>query len=313
MEHTQQLELIDKLLLHLERGTTASADVIRGAEISVYSNGDLLALEKQKFFREWPLVAAMTADIPNAGDFLTQDILGSPVLLIRGHDGIARSFLNVCRHRGARVESEPCGSRKMFSCPFHAWGYNTRGELVGLPHRETFGNLDISGLGLTSLPTIERYGLIWLRLDPNASTIDIDAYLGGLAPELEAWNISEAAVVGRDRFESKMNWKLAIDTFGETYHFEVLHKRTVNQGFFSNVQLYDTFERNHRMVFAGRGLRDLANQPRQEWQLRPNSLLAYYLFPNTQLLIQRGGISLFRIFPLGDDPHTCVTELTFYA
>jgi hypothetical protein len=51
MEHTQQLELIDKLLLHLERGTTASADVIRGAEISVYSNGDLLALEKQKGVR----------------------------------------------------------------------------------------------------------------------------------------------------------------------------------------------------------------------------------------------------------------------
>lgn len=313
MDHARQTEIIERLLTHVEQRTTAMTDVVRGVEISTYSSPELLAQEKQRFFREWPLVAGLSVDLAKPGDFLTQDMMGVPLLLVRGRDGVARAFVNVCRHRGAKVEGAACGSKKLFSCPFHAWGYDTEGALAAVPHGEAVGEIDRAALGLTPLPVAERHGLIWVRLDPGGADFDIDDHLGGLGLELAGWRLDEAALAGHDRFENGMNWKFAVDTFGETYHFEVLHKDSVNLGFFSNTQLYDIFGRNHRMVFAGRDIESLKDQPRQAWDLRPHSLLAYYLFPNTQLLIQRGGISLFRIFPAGDDPQRCVTDLRFYA
>jgi phenylpropionate dioxygenase-like ring-hydroxylating dioxygenase large terminal subunit len=313
MEHAQQVELIDQLLLYLDEGRTAQADAVRGVEVAAYYDPALQEEESQVFFREHPLVAALSADIARPGDFLTQELLDTPVLLVRGRDGVARAFVNACRHRGARVEGAPCGSRKLFSCPFHAWGYDTEGRLAAVPHEQAFGVVDKAALSLTPLPTAERYGIIWVLLQPNGPNFEIDSYLGGLAPELASWELDQAEVVARDRLPARMNWKLAVDTFGETYHFDVLHKESVHQAFHANVQLYEIFGRNHRMVFAGKGLETLKDQPRDSWRLRPQSLVVYYLFPNTQLIVQRRGVSLFRIFPNGADPHASTTEMTFYA
>ncbi len=313
MNHQTEVDILTRLLAHLEMGTTASADRVRGAEISVYSSADLLTQEKLVMFSGYPLVAGLSADLPSPGAFLTQQLLGTPVLVVRGADGRVRAFVNVCRHRGAMVENALCGVRKLFTCPFHGWSFDAEGRLVGMPHRETFGDIEKSTLNLTPLPVQEKYGIIWLKLAPNGNSFEIDDQLAGLGEELEGLGLNSAALVGRDHLANKMNWKFAIDTFGETYHFAVLHKDSVNKSFHSNVQLYDIYGRNHRMVFAGRGIEKLREKPESDWSLRPNSLLAYYLFPNTQLLIQRGGISLFRIFPDGDDPQKCVTEFSFYA
>ena len=53
---------------------------------------------------------------------------------------------------------------------------------------------------------------------------------------------------GNTTFDHAMNWKLAIDTFGETYHFNTLHRDTLAQDFYGNAQMYDRYERNHRMM-----------------------------------------------------------------
>jgi phenylpropionate dioxygenase-like ring-hydroxylating dioxygenase large terminal subunit len=313
MHRQQQIALAERLIGHVDTKTTAQTDRVRGVEISAYFEPDLLRREKETLFRQWPLVAGLSADIPNVGDFRTLEMLETPVLLVRGRDAKARAFVNVCRHRGAMVEGQACGNRKLFSCPFHAWGYNTEGELAAIPHAESFGAVDKRTLALTPLPLAEKYGLVWVLLQPNGAPFEIDDYLGGLQHELAGWDLGRSVVAGRDRLHNRMNWKFAIDTFGETYHFESLHKATVNMVFHSNTQLYDIFGRNHRMVFAGREIESLKHVPKEQWDIRLHSLLAYYLFPNTQLLVQRGGISLFRIFPAGDDPQSCITDLTFYG
>ena len=106
------------------------------------------------------------------------DIAGRPIVVIRGDDGRVRTFLNVCRHRGARVADEHCGSARRLTCPYHAWSYDRQGELVGVPGRETFGDVDATGL--VELPTEERVGAVFAVLDPEA-TLDLDAWLGGMA------------------------------------------------------------------------------------------------------------------------------------
>lgn len=36
------------------------------------------------------------------------DIGGAPLIVVHERDGIVRAFHNVCRHRGARLVTEPC-------------------------------------------------------------------------------------------------------------------------------------------------------------------------------------------------------------
>lgn len=313
MQHERQLEIIDALMDLVDRGETARTDRLRFNDLSVYTDPDLLAREREVFFRQWPLVAALSADLPRPGAYVAQTMLETPVLIARGRDGVARAFVNACRHRGARIVEPGCGARNLFSCPFHAWSYTPEGRLAAAPHADSFGDLDSAQFSLTPLPLVERYGIIWVRLQPRGDAFDVDDYLGGLGPELEGWRLADGPRVGETEIECGINWKFAIDTFGETYHFETLHRDSVNNIFHSNRQLYDIYGRNHRMVFVARTIDELRNRPRADWRVRPHSLFAYYLFPNTQLLIQRSGASLFRIFPDAERPDRSVTRHAFYT
>ena len=50
------------------------------------------------------------------------------VIVVRGRDGELRAFLNVCRHRGARLCSEMTGKLKgSIQCHYHAWTYGLDG------------------------------------------------------------------------------------------------------------------------------------------------------------------------------------------
>ena len=109
-----------------------------------------------------------------------------------------------------------------------------------------------------------------------------------------------------------MNWKLAIDTFGETYHFGVLHKNTLANDFYANVQLYDRFKRNHRMALCLKNIDTLREVPRESWDVRQAALPVYYLFPNVQLITGMGGPTLVRVYPDGPNPRQSHSQIDFY-
>jgi hypothetical protein len=91
-----------------------------------------------------------------------------------------------------------------------------------------------------------------------------------------------------------------------------LHRNTLAAIYHSNVTSYETFARNHRMVFAARSINELQNAPEREWQLRPHSTIAYYIFPNTQLLVSRQNISMYRMFPDPDRPDWSLVYQSVY-
>jgi phenylpropionate dioxygenase-like ring-hydroxylating dioxygenase large terminal subunit len=109
-----------------------------------------------------------------------------------------------------------------------------------------------------------------------------------------------------------MNWKLAIDTFGETYHFNTLHKDTLANDFYGNAQMYDTHGRNHRMMLCLRNIDTLRNQPEKDWNVLLAALPIYYIFPNIQLILGQEGPTLVRVYPDGDNPHQSFSKINFY-
>lgn len=155
----------------------------------------------------------------------------SPILATRDERGVFRAFLNSCRHRGALVENEERGTRRRFTCPFHAWSYDASGTLVGLPNTNHFGTVDPACLWLVPLPAEERHGLLFVHPSPDG-VIDIDELLGAwFDDEFPTWNFGELVPLTHDRYDTACNWKLAMDTFGETYHFTSLHRNTLANSF----------------------------------------------------------------------------------
>jgi len=144
------------------------------------------------------------------GDFVTHDLSGAPLLVVRGDDGQVSAFLNVCRHRGTRVEQLPCGSgKKAFVCPYHSWSYARDGHLLGIPHQEGFGGIDKTERGLVRLPAGEAAGLVFVRASRAVSEVDAQldarAFLGPLAADLEGFGLPRAHVYDARSYTKEMN------------------------------------------------------------------------------------------------------------
>jgi hypothetical protein len=104
-------DIQQRLVAHLAAGrTTDMSEAFLELRASIYSDEDRFRAERQKLFESLPLVAGLSCDIPNAGDTLTFDEVGPPILIVRGKDGVVRAFLNRCRHRAARLVDD-CGHR----------------------------------------------------------------------------------------------------------------------------------------------------------------------------------------------------------
>ncbi len=153
--------------------------------------------------------------------------------------------------------------------------------------------------------------MLWVHPKVDGE-LDIDELLGGLGEELEAYNFAELVHSADDTYDHAMNWKLAIDTFGETYHFSALHKDSLFPVFHGNVQAYDTYGRNHRMGLCQRGIDDLRNLPESEWNLHKAVFPVYYLFPNVQINVGGDSVTLVRVYPDADNPHNSWSKISFH-
>ena len=114
-----------------------------------YTDPTIFEQEQARIFEAYWFAAARTADIEGPGSFQTVDVGRENVLLVRGRDRKLRAFLNVCRHRGARVcmEQSGTGQRKL-QCGYHAWTYSLDGALVAAPNLTQMDDVDRSHTGI---------------------------------------------------------------------------------------------------------------------------------------------------------------------
>lgn len=305
-----QISEARKLLHYLDERTTALADDVYRNPVSSYTCPQQLERERELFFRKGAFCVGLSALLPKPGDWMTHDYAGVPILLARAQDGALGAFLNVCRHRGARIAEGSGNGRRDFSCPYHGWCYGLDGALVARPDERSFAAAERATHGLTRLPVAEKYGLIWVSPDPNRR-IDVDALLGGLVPDLAAYHLDTYHHYATRVMHRKMNWKLGVDTFGETYHLQHLHPTTVDHLFYSNRCTFDAFGPNHRMVAARKTMDVLRGVPEGEWDVLDNTVTICVLFPNTVFTYQRDHVETWHFFP-GDTVDDCTLYLSLY-
>jgi carnitine monooxygenase subunit len=273
-----------------------------------------------------PQLVGYASELPRPGTYCTKTAMDRSILLTRASDGSVHAFENVCLHRQSRIVSD-CGSARRLACPYHSWTYDLEGNLVGVPGKEGFPDIINSRVvplrfarevppallpagrsgpaKLTELPATECAGFLWISLDPNRS-LDIPAYLGPLADELESWGIGQWSPLGEKVLDCPINWKLAIDTFAENYHFATVHKTTFATIARSNCTVFDSFGQHHRLVFPLNGILDLEDVPEEQWDPLQNMVVIYALFPNIVLSCTIANGELFRIYPC-DVPGRSIT------
>ena len=312
MEHKKQVEILTEVMRQLDKGDTADAGCHYQLSTSTYTCPDLAQREYRDLFQGHPQMIGLSKDLPEPGSYLTLDDFGTPILATRDKNGKFRALLNACRHRSVKVASEERGKKSVFMCPFHHWSYANTGDLINIPDESHFGSIDKACSGLIELPSLEHNGMLWVH--PSASgKIDINKIMGAkLSKELESFDLSNYHYAGGRTIDKKLNWKLANDTFGETYHFGKLHKNTINEIYQGNNLHFEEFGRNHRFVTANRGIDQVRQLPESEWDITQGTFVLYYLFPNIQVVIESQTITLIRIYPDKNNPGRSVSKVSFY-
>lgn len=186
-----------------------------------YRNATMFALEQDLLWRRSWLFAAHESDLARPGSYSTFERSGAPIVLVRGDDGMIRAFYNSCRHRGAPVVREPCGTARRLTCQYHSWSYDLSGALKAVPDARSFPGLDQGSLGLVPVRCETWEGWVFVNEDPHAQPL-VD-FLGPLCDQMVEVNGPSLRRVGTQLHTVEANWKAVVDAFLEVYHIRTVH------------------------------------------------------------------------------------------
>ncbi|PWE27647.1 Rieske (2Fe-2S) protein [Pararhodobacter marinus] len=303
----ETMDLARRAVTHYVNRTTDQAPDTYALDVSAYTDPDRYRHEVERVFREQPLALVLSIEIATPNSYRATEVCGTPVIVTRDGEGKAHAFLNACRHRGAPVCADGRGEARQFSCPYHAWVYDTKGALVSMYGGKTFGDVDIEKMGLRELPCVEKAGLVWVCLTPGKS-FDIDEWLGDFAAELETLDLGNWYLYDQRDLPGP-GWKVAWDGYLEAYHHNTLHAETVGKYTVGNLMLHDTYGPHQRIVFGRKSLKEIARKPETAWADPSEHIrLIHSVFPNTSISGVVGDHALVsQVFP-GPNPDSTLTR-----
>jgi phenylpropionate dioxygenase-like ring-hydroxylating dioxygenase large terminal subunit len=191
---------------------------------SVYTDPGFLALEQERIFRREWLCAGRAEALPDPGDYMTMQVAGEPVIVLRDRDGQLRAMSNVCRHRMSTL-LEGRGNTRAIVCPYHAWTYNLDGSLRGAAAMGQNASFCKDNIRLPAIRCEVWQGWILVSLNPDAappaqSLHEVDALVGHL-------DMSGYRETFREEFRWVTNWKVLAENFMESYHLPACHAGTI--------------------------------------------------------------------------------------
>jgi phenylpropionate dioxygenase-like ring-hydroxylating dioxygenase large terminal subunit len=191
---------------------------------AVYTSPEFLALEQKHVFAQDWLCAGRAESLPDAGDYLTMEIAGEPVVVLRDRDGAIRAMSNVCRHRMSTL-LQGRGKVRAITCPYHAWTYNLDGSLRGAPAMTLNEGFCKEALGLPAIRCEVWQGWIMVTLNPEAPA-PAEA-LSEVTDLIAPFDMTGYRETFRENFRWATNWKVLAENFMESYHLPMCHAGTI--------------------------------------------------------------------------------------
>jgi len=283
------------------------SDIARASTLpaNFYTDSVVHTAEKEKIFsRTWQVVGHRD-QVANAGDYFTTELVGEPLLIVRGGDGVLRGFYNVCRHR-AGPPAEGCGSRKLFRCGYHGWTYDLDGSLISATEIEGVEGFCREDFALAPVRTEEWFNFVFVNLDGAAEMLRES--LGELTRQAERFPFGSMKLFERRTYEMKCNWKTYVDNYLEGYHLPSVHPGLNRELDFNNYSI-EPYERHVRQFSPIRGAQPGDSTPRRYQQTREGLTTDYFwIFPNWMLNCYPDNVSLNVVLPVDAERSLAIFE-----
>lgn len=310
---------IEKTRLPLEQASQLPGEL--------YCSEDVAALEKDRIFMKTWLCVGREEHIPKAGDFFTQRIADEPFVVTRDADGGVNAFVNMCLHRGVPVVSG-CGNQRDFSCPYHAWLYDLKGNLRAAPHMGKSTMTSTAGRRLKPLHLQLWRGWIFINFsdEPESFTAFMEAQEG----ELWWFKTEQCRSVEKVVLEVGCNWKLLVENLIDIYHVPVIHK-----GSFGGFLKTKRDDIQFKLLDRGGWIYEQESRPHSKGgnQLFPtlpwleglssSTSVKAGIFPNLNLSLRYDSLRMWQVWPTAVDkseihlyslfPHATFAQAGFQA
>ena len=281
-----------------------------------YTDPAMFELEREHVFaRSW-LFAGHESEWPDPGSYRTTTRSGAPLVVVRGDDGVLRAFYDACRHRGAPVTREACGTARRLTCQYHSWSYGTDGTLKQVPDARSFAGLDKDALGLVPVRCEVSDGWVFVNEDPGAA--DLRTYLGPVAAQMADLDGPSMRAVATVVHPLACNWKLMVDAFLEVYHVRTVHPDNAAILYDDQATTVAMLPNGHSRLTVEKheSLRDFPmvsdelDNPSVPLLWRQTST-SYGIFPNLVVPMDTGAFTWLCMWPTG--PTTTELELRWFA
>src|SRR5262245_11252554 len=269
-----------------------------------------MELERRTVFsRSWQLVGRVD-QLRNPGQYITLELAGEPLLVVRGDDQVLRGFFNVCRHHAAAVMTAAEGETRNLRCPYHGWTYSLEGELRGTPDFIGVCGFDRAANGLAPVETAVWENWVFVKLDRGGSSLE--EFLGvDLIRQMRVLNLGNFHWVERRRYTLECNWKVFVDNYLDGgYHVPYLHKGldsvldyggyTIEPGERYCLQSSPVIENGAKGAEAQTGA-----------VRKGDRALYYWIYPNFMINWYEGVMDTNLVIPLGIDQTEVVFDFYF--
>jgi choline monooxygenase len=269
-----------------------------------YTDPRIFELEKRAVFGDTWQMVGRAAQVERPGQFVTAEVGGERILVVRGEDGELRAFFNVCRHHAAAVMSPAEGCVERLRCPYHGWTYGLDGELRATPELDGVEEFDRAANGLVraSVATWERF--VFVHLAANAPPLA--EHLGRLAHDARGLGLDTLDFAERREYVLSCNWKVFVDNYLDGgYHVPFLHKGLSSVLSFKDYTI-ETFDRaclQSSPITPGNDATTAS--------VRAGTAKYYWLYPNLMLNWYEGYLDTNLVVPLAVDRTKVVFEFYF--
>jgi choline monooxygenase len=269
-----------------------------------YFDAEIYALECRKVFAgSWEYVGR-SEQVKDAGSFLTVEIAGEPILVVRDERGTLRAFHNACRHRAAQVINEPCGHAAKLRCRYHGWTYDLAGRLIGTPEFAGVEDFKKEEQGLPPM-TVDTHGP-FVFVHQGKPTQTLAEFLTPFPEMTKEMRLDTLHFVDRREYVLECNWKVFVDNYQDGgYHVNTVHPGLA--GALDYAQYRTELHGNNSVQISPIKPSD---DPTVGKVRTGTHAYYWWIFPNLMVNLYQGVMDTNLVVPLG--PDRCRVCFDFY-
>lgn len=285
---------------------------------SWYADERIFALELQTVFANSWQFAARTDQLEQAGAYVTCEIAGEPVVVVRGKDNVLRGFFNVCGHHAAAIMTEPEGTANHLRCPYHGWTYSLEGDLKGTPDFAGVCNFERTENGLVPVETKVWENWVFVRVGGGAGVPSVKEHDASatndqfpsaeLVNQIKPLQLTKLHWLERRHYMFDCNWKVFVDNYLDGgYHVPHLHKGLDSVLDYSNY----TIENGDGFCLQSSPMVSVGAEPQTGAVRGGDRALYYWLYPNFMINWYQGSMDTNLVIPHGINKTEVVFDFYF--